>query len=193
MRFSTHELRDLAKAWLLLSIAFAIATAGVGAVFSSAFGVAIIFSGVTVGLGFLLHELSHKFFAQKYGCWAEFRSWDPMLWFAVLLSLTGIIFAAPGGVMIRGAVSGRRHGIIALAGPAMNIALGLAFVSLAAFAPPWAPIAAYGAHINAWLAVFNLFPFAMLDGAKVLAWNKWVYASTMAIAAVFMFSLSFVL
>ena len=36
-------------------------------------------AGVTVGSGFLIHELCHKVVAQRYRCWAEFRSDDKML------------------------------------------------------------------------------------------------------------------
>ena len=37
----------------------------------------------TAGLGFLLHEMGHKIAAQHYGCEAEFRSDDSMLYLAV--------------------------------------------------------------------------------------------------------------
>ena len=38
-----------------------------------------------------------------------------------------------------------------------------------------ATVAGFGYLINAWLGVFNMLPLWVLDGRKVLAWNKIVY------------------
>ena len=121
MRFTTSEKekKDIIKAWIAISIAFAIALNGLRSGFSQAF----IIAALTVGVGFLLHELAHKLVAQHYGCWAEFRSFDQMLFFAILLSFTGIIFAAPGAVMISGHVTNDRNGKISAAGPITNFIL----------------------------------------------------------------------
>jgi Zn-dependent protease len=83
--FSTSniEIRDILKAWLAISIAFGIVLGGLTMKFFTAF----IISAVAVGLGFLLHELSHKYFAQRYGLKAEFRSFDEMLFLAVIFAL----------------------------------------------------------------------------------------------------------
>ncbi len=186
MRFSSTELRDLAKAWLLLSVAFTIALHGSGVLFSSQIFWLLLVSGITVGLGFLLHELSHKFVAQRFGCWAEFQSWDNMLWLCVLMSFFGFLFAAPGGVMIRGMKSAEKYGPIALAGPLMNVFLSLAFLLARFILPAFADVASYGASVNAWLAVFNLIPFGPLDGAKVLRWNKAWYAGALVLAGIVM-------
>jgi Zn-dependent protease len=48
------------------------------------------------------------------------------------------------------------------------------------------------AYFNAWIALFNLIPFAMLDGLKIFTWDKriWVLAFTMSVAlAVFSYRL----
>ena len=37
-----------------------------------------------------------------------------------------------------------------------------------------------GASFNAWIAMFNLLPFGVLDGQKIFDWNKVVWACTMA-------------
>lgn len=184
MRFSKKEWKDLGKAWFFISLAFAIAFSGLTNLLSPAFGLALLVSGVTVGLGFLLHELAHKFFAQRYGMWAEFRAWDKMLYLAVLLSFFGFIFAAPGGVMIKGHISKRRHGIIALAGPMMNVVLGILFIPVMLI-PGLSVVGMWGVRINALLAVFNLLPILLLDGVKVLQWNKGVYAVSLLIAGSF--------
>ena len=65
---------------------------------------ALVFFGIallTVGIGFILHEMAHKFTAIRYGYWAEFRKDNSMLLVAVALaSLVGFVFAAPGATVI---------------------------------------------------------------------------------------------
>ncbi|HLC32969.1 MAG TPA: metalloprotease, partial [Candidatus Nanoarchaeia archaeon] len=109
MHFSSFELKEIAKALLAVSLMFAIATVGISARLLVVFPIVLL----TAGLGFVLHELAHKFLAQKYGAWAEFRSNNQMLLVGVLLSFTGFVLAAPGGVYIQGATKDQ-HGKIAL-------------------------------------------------------------------------------
>src|SRR3989339_2142764 len=124
---SEIEIRDLLKAWIAVSIAFAII---MRSSLRLSFYEVFIVSAITVGTGFLLHELGHKFVAQRYGCFAEFRSFDMMLILAIVMSFFGFIFAAPGAVMISGPVGVRRNGKISIAGPLVNIALALIFLGL---------------------------------------------------------------
>jgi Zn-dependent protease len=182
IKFSKIELQDLAKAWIAISVAFAIVLSG--GLLSEMFFMNIILAAVTVGIGFLLHELGHKIVAQRYGCFAEFRADNFMLMIAVLTSFLGVIFAAPGAVMIAGRVSKERNGKISVAGPLVNIVLALLFLPL-----PFIfqngflySIGVFGFFVNSWLALFNLLPFWILDGKKVLAWSKPVYFVTLAIA-----------
>ena len=60
MKFSPIEQRDLVKAWFVIALAFAIVFNG-GIEFGADFSILILFSAITVGLGFLLHELAHKY------------------------------------------------------------------------------------------------------------------------------------
>src|SRR3989338_91237 len=124
---SEKELRDLVKAWIAISLAFALVLRhDIGLSFYQVF----IVSAVTVGTGFLLHELGHKFVAQRYGCFAEFRSFDQMLILAILMSyFLGVLFAAPGAVMIQGPVGRGRNGKIRAAGPIVNLILAGMFFS----------------------------------------------------------------
>ncbi len=174
MRFSKTELRHLLRAWVLVSIAFAIAFSGFS--LDAKFGIAVVVSAITAGIGFLGHELMHKLVAQKHHCWAEFRANDFMLGLMVLFSFFGFIFAAPGGVYIRNHVTWRKNGIIALAGPLSNLALGFAFAAVLFVLPYWLkPIGYYGMQINFFLGFFNMLPLPGIDGSKVWAWNKIVY------------------
>jgi Zn-dependent protease len=180
---SRKELIDLSKAWLMLSIAFAVLMTGFS--FTAKFLTAIAIASFTVGLGFLLHELSHKFLAQKYGCFAEFRSFDLMLILALVMSFFGFILAAPGGVMIKGHIGRSRNGIISAAGIVANIILSFLFLLLLILTP-LKTIAYYGFYINAWLAVFNLIPIGNFDGIKVLLWDKKAYLLLVVLAGILM-------
>jgi len=182
---SEVEIKDLIKAWLAISIAFAIVMRSLNLNFYSSF----VIAALTVGVGFLLHELGHKFVAQRYGCFAEFRAFDKFLILAIIMSFFGFVFAAPGAVMITGPVGVRRNGKISVAGPLVNLALALFFLSILLIPPTgiFRTFAVYGFLINSWLALFNMIPIGNLDGAKVLRWNKPVYALVVLIALAFMF------
>ena len=189
---SETELKDIIKAWIAISIAFAIVLNG--SIFSSDFYTKFVVASLTVGIGFLFHELGHKIVAQKYGCFAEFRSFDNMLLLAIAMSFFGFIFAAPGAVMISGRVNKMRNGKISAAGPIVNLVLSLIFLSLIFLQLPklFKDIAYYGFLINSWLALFNMIPFWLFDGYKILKWNKLVYGGIVAVAFLFMLMQNFI-
>ena len=118
----------------------------------------ILLSGFTVGIGFLLHEIAHKFVAQKYNCWAEFRADNKMLILMILMSFMGFLFAAPGAVMIQGNITKRRNGIISIAGPATNMGLAVIFLAIFFFTP-FKLLGFFGAQVNTFIGLFNLLPF----------------------------------
>ena len=181
IQFSRIELRDLGKAWLLTSVAFALAMVG----FNTSLYVAIPVALVTGGLGMILHELMHKITAAHFGYHSEFRSFDVMLVVSVIIAAFGVVFLAPGAVFLGAhAVDFRKNGFIAWAGPATNIALALLFVPLLPFL---GSIAVFGFMINSWLGMFNLIPFMGLDGVKVLAWNPKVFWGTAIVAVALVF------
>ncbi len=190
LKFSNTEVQHLLKAWIAVSLAFGIVLNG-GIAFDQKFLFSFITAAITVGSGFLLHELAHKYFAQKYGCFAEFRSFDMMLLLAVLMSFFGFVFAAPGAVFIGGKrVSKQKNGIISVAGPVLNVILAIAFLGIYfAFGPLELvkSIALYGFYINAWLGLFNMLPFFIFDGVKVWEWNKIVWGAVAITAGALMF------
>lgn len=144
----------------------------------------------TVGIGMLLHEIAHKYVAQRYGCNAEFRANNQMLIFAVASSLLfGLFFAAPGAVWISGHVTKEKNGKISLAGPMTNILIALIFLGIQSLNTQnfLADIASFGFQINAWIGLFNMIPFLNFDGEKILAWNKIAYAATVIFAAFLVF------
>lgn len=189
-RISRREEFDLFIAWIAISLAFAI-------IFLRSSGrsdpvVALLFLGIslfTVGIGFILHEMAHKFTAIRYGFWAEFRKDNMMLVVAVALAaLVGVVFAAPGATVIydtsgRG-ISREQNGKISVAGPLVNLLLCVPFAALLVYGGSGISVTSnivtmigtIGLQVNAMIAAFNMLPVSVLDGKKVLAWNKAVFA-----------------
>lgn len=191
--FSYVEAIDLLKSLFAIGAAYAIAQAGLN-FFSSKFIFYLIISIFTVGIGFLLHELAHKITAQKFGCWAEFRADNKMLIFTIILSFIGVLFAAPGAVLISGQITRKEKGIISAAGPATNIVLALGFLLIGLVFPfgMLKTTSIIGASINSWLALFNMIPFGMFDGAKVISWNKGAYTFMTITAAAMLLGASII-
>ena len=161
---------------------------------------------ITVGSGFLMHELAHKYVAVRFGSQARFTAWT---WGLLLMLALAIVpqvlwnmrlglFLAPGAVMIfaRGPIDNRQNGLISVAGPLMNIALAAVFFVAAMLLlggselgttkvidPTLSLVLVMGIKVNLSLAVFNLLPIFPLDGLKVLMWNWkiWLIMFTIAL------------
>lgn len=130
----------------------------------------------------MFHELGHKIAAQRFRCQAEFKADNMMLVLALVMSILGFVFAAPGAVYIKGYINRVQQGIIALAGPLMNLILALAFLpGLFIFEGTLGLLFSYGFIINAWLGLFNMIPVGPFDGTKIYRWNKTVYFSLTAV------------
>ena len=183
MRFSKIEIRDLVISVIVLSLVF------------SRFNIpSLPLITLVVVLAFVLHELGHKFVAQKYGCTAEFRMWPMGLFLGVVTAaLGGIVFAAPGAVMISpyskdkfafriAHLREKEIGHISIAGPAINLAIGFASFALMIFSP--SSVLSTIAQISFFLALFNLIPFGPLDGRKILDWNKYIWLLSIVLAAI---------
>ncbi len=169
------------------------------------FGFFMIIFAITVGSGFLLHELSHKYVANKLGCHARYEAWVGGL--VLMLGLVIVpqilwnmrlpVFLAPGAVMIysmRG-LDPRSNGLISVAGPLMNICLaGLFFVLATLFVggpvlglttsqnSALNMVLVMGVQVNLMLAMFNLLPVYPLDGIKVLMWDWRIWLLLFSIA-----------
>lgn len=182
--FTTRELGDLAIAWIALGIAFTLflnrefttrLLADPGRISIAAVLGTFFVSLLTVGIGFLLHELAHKVVAIRFGQDAHFRADYGMLALAIASGLAGFIFAAPGAVHHVGRITPRENGLIALAGPVTNLVLAAVFFPFTGASGFLGTIGGFGVLINLILATFNLLPFGPLDGRKVLAWNRIVF------------------
>lgn len=153
---------------------------------------------VTVGSGFILHEMAHKIVAIYYGAKARFRMWTQGLIFMLITSFVGVLFAAPGAVYIySNNISRRENGVISIAGPLLNVGLAFFFVALEFLAPVsqfftfllfngpgfegfgisggTLQVWRFGAAMNLMLGLFNMIPAFPLDGSKVFAWNRLIW------------------
>ena len=107
MSFSKYEKEQLRESIGILTIAFTLALSdGLEAVLNDPM---IFLKELPMAFGavmtaFLLHELAHKWMAQQYGCWAEYRGNRNGLLFALLMSSFGFLLAAPGAVMVSGRI-----------------------------------------------------------------------------------------
>ena len=177
--FSKTEISHLTQATLAFSLALAFMSVNgiMGALNSPLiFIVGGIVYAIAIAPAFLVHETAHKVVARKYGCWAEFRASPRGLRIGIFIAaLTGIVFMAPGAVMVAGNTTRSQFGKIALAGPVSNVALwglGLGAILLGAanstlgglILVPWL----WG---NAILGLFNMLPFGPLDGKKIRTWS----------------------
>ena len=190
-KFTSNEIRDLIISFFFISLSFTILYVGrnLNGIW---FFLPMVMVGV--GLGFILHELGHKFASMRYGYWAEYKLWPVGLVIALISSFVGFVFAAPGAVYTYGNyIDYEKNGKISIAGPVVNIILALIFLAVATIIYPFLnPIdltsqiifltCSLGFSINSYLAVFNMIPIWNLDGSKVLRWNGVIWFVTIAIA-----------
>jgi Zn-dependent protease len=92
--------------------------------------------------------------------------------------LTPIKIVSPGAVLIGGIHDRRILGKIALAGPFTSIFIsGILFIFY--FLLPTGSLSLIvfnAAKLSSWIALLNLIPLGILDGFKILRWNKIIWA-----------------
>jgi Zn-dependent protease len=180
------EIRDMALSAVVLAAAFGIALSGglFGEVNTNILAENFLMALLAVSLSFILHELGHRTFARRYGCFAEYQMWPFGLLLALLMSATGFVFAAPGAVVIHPKIdmwgniqqlSKKKIGIISISGPLINLALAGIFA--AAYLALPLQVFLMAITINIWLDLFNAIPFPPLDGSKIFYWDKRIWAA----------------
>ena len=177
--FSKTEINHLTLATLAFTLALAFMFSGgiMGALSDpSAFLVYGVLALVTFTPGFLVHEIAHKIQARKYGCWAEFRaSPSGLRWGVLLAAIVGIVFMAPGAVMVAGNTTKEQFGKVALAGPVSNVVLWCIGLVFAVAIGGTGGIADEVIHLWMWangiLGALNMLPFGPLDGKKIKTWS----------------------
>ncbi len=186
-----NESNDIIIAVIVLTIAFTLMiNGGLRAVSAKTFEVHVLIGFSVTVTAFLMHEMAHRTVARRLGAVAFFKLWPVGILMALVTSIFGFIFAAPGAVQFAGLYDRESEGKIALAGPATNIFIGIiAFVAFM-FAPLGivaGTILLWVAWLNLWFALFNLIPFPPLDGSKVFYWNSKLFAAVFLITIVLNF------
>jgi len=182
-----EELKDITIAVLAVTFIFAYDYRNPANVIN-----ALPFTFVAVVTAFIGHELAHIFAAKKFGCAAIYKLWLPGIVFGLLFMLIGIKFVAPGAVMIYPYTFSRwgfkatyltatEYGLIALAGPVVNLAFAAFFRLLPG------GLLTQSAWINAWLALLNLLPIVPLDGSKIFEWKPWLWFLFILFAGLLLF------
>lgn len=177
LRFSKTEVLHLLLATVLVT-----------AVGMSFYGFQFRWDYITIFISaFIIHELGHKFLAQFYRAWAEFR----VLFFGAVITAISALpffpfkFIAPGVVWVSGNLTQSRSGKVSWIGPLTNLAMGTGFLIsylILATIDSASSILLVGVRFNGFIAFFNMIPFMGLDGQKIFGWNKLVWVLTFAAA-----------
>ena len=188
-QWSPGEISSIIIAWLVLSIA--ITYQNLLGIFTGKGSLEFVIAGfIATATGFIIHEMGHKFVAIRHGYVAHFRLW---MWgllltlFIAVFSGGGIVFGAPGAVYIAPAAVAyygydatirprdpeQENMIISAAGPGINLAFAVAFLSLFLFAPSGflSVVGLFGFELNVGLGSFNMIPVPPLDGSKIFRKN----------------------
>ena len=122
---------------------------------------------------FLFHELAHKLSAQRFGFSARFYLDQNLALFSLITIISPIKMIAPGAVVFYGNPSRRTKASIAMTGPLVNIAIGGVLLGISPFfSSNWFLIILLISKFSFDLALFNLLPLFILDGAKIYQWNR---------------------
>lgn len=125
---------------------------------------------------FLLHEIAHKFIAIRHGFSSRFYLDQKMALFSLISIFFPIKIIAPGAVIFYGTPSEESEASIAMAGPLVNIILGGILLGVSFFlSPNWMIFTLLVSKFSFDLALFNLLPISILDGAKIRKWNSNVF------------------
>jgi Zn-dependent protease len=158
----------------------------------------LLLSIAIVGPALILHELAHKFMAQRYDLVAAYVIWPTGVILSLLITIMtngAVLFAALGAVMISSVyhtrvgyrfigLTSEEMGKISWAGPMTNIGLAIICYILHPINPN---IFSQAATINLVIAIFNCLPFPPLDGVKIFRWNIPMWLGTLIAAIVLMF------
>lgn len=134
---------------------------------------------------FVGHELAHKLAAQYFDAWAEFRVVQEGALITAISVISPIKFVAPGAVFIDGAgLTQEKSGKISAVGPLSNLVMAGVFISLSPISGTLATFFLLLSQFSIHLAFFNMLPFGVLDGNKILAWNQNTYIALLAMVVI---------
>ncbi len=197
-RFSQTEKRDLTiSAILVILVGISLHAQWTGG-FSIFAGIFVVYQFIasdlwwvpvtlisTFLLAYFIHEFAHKFTAQHYGMWAEFRMVNSGYYLSAIAILFSIPIFGTGIVFTSGARNLDEEGKVNLAGPLSNFIIALfttVIILGSALTAIMIPIgiifiARNLIILNATLALFNMIPLGPFDGATVRRWNQRIWLS----------------
>ena len=133
---------------------------------------ALKYAAILTAPAVVFHEVAHKFTALAFGLNAEFFASYWGLGLGVFLKMVGapFIIFVPGYVSIPFDTHVLVSGVIALAGPMMNLFLwvgAIIYLKFFKLNQKQMILAHLTKKINLFLLIFNMIPFGFFDGAKV--------------------------
>ncbi|MHA1991788.1 MAG: hypothetical protein ACW981_10825 [Candidatus Hodarchaeales archaeon] len=202
LQISPSELSALGIAWFVIIIAW-VPQAIIGSILIFTGGNALLepeflatasLMAFAIGGAFILHEMGHKFAAQRFKARAAFQLDQRGLLITAVSVALGFYLLMPGAVFWQSNLGkyDNIRGRVSAAGPIVNLLLAGISLGLIAigYGSPTLSIGwvfyTFGQisfYINVYLGLFNLLPIWILDGKKVLAWNETVW-----LTLIFMFA-----
>ena len=136
---------------------------------------------IVVFLGsFLVHEFAHKFTAQHFGMWSEFRMTSQGYYLSVIAILFSFPIFGTGVMYTSGTSDVEEAGKTNLAGPLSNSVIASVFAAISlvlvllvgGVSLPFGFVVQYAIYLNSILGLFNMIPVEPFDGATVLRWSR---------------------
>ncbi|BDC19456.1 site-2 protease family protein [Acidianus sp. HS-5] len=192
--------RDINEIESFLLAIFSITTFGIGKlIYSIITGqslyyslIAALFTLIAATIAVVPHEFAHRQVARKYGCFSRFTLSFSGFLATSIINLFGIAIVFFSGYTLISCnffrANKKLDGITAAAGPATNLIVSAIFYVLATlFFPSLAGILFfYIAMFNSAVAFFNLLPFWVLDGAKIMRWDIKIWVLMIAVSLIMM-------
>ncbi len=207
------EIREILIADLILILAFDLTIVGGVSTIRTSWPMFLYFlpiAALAVTLSFVLHELMHKFVAQRFGAVAAFVRSQMGTVITLITALFGFLIGIPGATVIyTNNFTREEEGWVSLAGPLTNFAVFLIFfgmgivlyphfiTNITSTLTPYYQSNSYLQNainftlfISILLAFFNMLPIYPLDGSKILRWNKFFYGAL--VLAIFFLFITFI-
>ncbi len=183
LNYTKKEIGDLLISILFLGFSFMIL------LFKPSFVNFFIAFSISV-LCYFPREFIQRISARKMNMYSRYRIWVPGVVSAVISSLIGFVFAAPGTIDFslkyyerygkkQVGITLKQMGLIAEVGFLYNLILGIIFMAIS-FNGTF--IFSVIAKINFYIAFFNLLPISNLDGVKLIRWKPalWIVFSVVS-------------
>ncbi|MEM0448725.1 MAG: hypothetical protein QW520_02760 [Methanomassiliicoccales archaeon] len=189
MGFSLREIMVVAVASILLGFAYMIAKRK-----DLLDPNTILVFVLVAGFAILLHDLTHRYVASRYGAVAEYRFWGLGMVLMVITSFFfGLVYAYPAKTVINDPkkLTPKQQAIVFGAGPLVSLGVFSIFLLFIPLGGWFLPIAILACSMNLLSAVYSFMPFEPMDGRQVLKWKKllWVAIFLPLLAIFFLMSI----